>query len=127
MDFGRRDVNIANKIYFYSKGAATRRFKHPHKGVNIDRTTKNIVAPVSPDIMKHYKNIHLDIDIIFVNKTAFLLAISRDVGFIRYNPMSRSVTRQTQNVMEHITLNYQARGFNVATTFGNSVFKHLTD
>ena len=31
IDFGRRDVNIANEIYGYSKGAAMGRFKHPHK------------------------------------------------------------------------------------------------
>ena len=29
VNFGRRDVNIANKIYRYSKGAAMGRFKHP--------------------------------------------------------------------------------------------------
>ena len=28
--------------------------------------------------MKHYKDIHLDIDMIFENKTAFLLAISQE-------------------------------------------------
>ena len=32
VDFGRRDVKIANKIYGYSKGAAMGRFKHPRKG-----------------------------------------------------------------------------------------------
>ena len=29
VDFGRRDVKIAHKIYGYSKGAAMGRFKHP--------------------------------------------------------------------------------------------------
>ena len=29
VDFGRRDVKIANEIYGYSKGAAMGRFKHP--------------------------------------------------------------------------------------------------
>ena len=76
MDFGRRDVNIANEIYGYSKGAAMRRFKHPRKGVKINRTTEEIVAPVPLEITNHYKDIHLNIDILFVNKTAFLLAIS---------------------------------------------------
>ena len=75
VEFGRRDVNIANKIYGYSKGAAMGRFKHPRKGIKMDRTTEDIAAPVPPEIMKHYKDIHLDIDILFVNKTAFLLAI----------------------------------------------------
>ena len=67
VDFRRCDVNIANKIYGYSKGGAMGRFKHPH--------------------------IHLDIDILFVNKTAFLLVISWDIGFIHCIPMVSSVTK----------------------------------
>ena len=35
VDFGRRDVNIANKIYSYIRGTAMRRFKHPCKGVKM--------------------------------------------------------------------------------------------
>ena len=44
VDFGRRDVNIANKIYSYSQGAAMGKFKHPRKGVKINRTTEDIVS-----------------------------------------------------------------------------------
>ena len=125
VDFGRQDVNIANEIYGYSKGAAMGRFKHPRKGMKMDRTIKDIAAPVPPEIMKHYKDVHLDVDILFVNKTAFLLAISRDIGFIYCRPMSSSVTKRIQNAMKQITLDYQARGFNVATAFGNGAFRHL--
>ena len=71
-----------------------KRFKHPRKVMKIDRTTKDIVAPVPPEIMKHYKDIHLDIDILFVNKTVFLLAILRDIGFIHCRPMSSGVTKK---------------------------------
>ena len=98
--FGRRDVNIANEIHGYSKGAAMRRFKHPQKGAKMDRTTEDIAAPVPPDIMKHYKDLHLDIDILFVNKTVFLLGISRDIGFIHCRPMSCSITTRIQNEMK---------------------------
>ena len=72
VDFERRDVNIANKIYCYSKGAAMGRFKHPRKGVKMDRTTADVATPVPPTIMEHYRNVHLDIDILFVNKVLFL-------------------------------------------------------
>ena len=51
VDFGRRDVNKANNIYDYSKGSAMGRFKHPRKGVKMDRTTEDIAAPVPPEIM----------------------------------------------------------------------------
>ena len=82
MDFGRRDVKIANKIYGYSKGATMGRFKHPRKGLKMDRTTEDVAASLPPKIMKHYKEINLDIDVLFVNQTPFLLEISRDIGFI---------------------------------------------
>ena len=98
VDFGRRDVNIANKIYGYSKVAAMGRIKHPRKGVKMNRTTEDIAALVPPEIMKHYKEIHLNIDILFVNKTAFVLAISRDMTFIYCKPITSSVTKQVQNI-----------------------------
>ena len=122
--FRKRDVNIA---YGYSKGAAIGWFKHPRKGVTMDRKTEDIAAPVLPEIMEHYKNIHLNIDILFMNKTAFLFVISRDIGFIHCRPMSSSVIKQVQNAMKQIFPDYQARGFNIVTAFWDSVFEHLTD
>ena len=127
VDFSRRDVNMANKIYDYSKGTTMGRFKHPRKGVKMDRTTKVITVPVSQEIMKRYKEIHLDIDILFVNKTAFLLAISRDIGFVHFKPMAFSVTKQVQNTLKQITLNYQARGFKIMSVFWDGTFEHLTN
>ena len=68
LEFGRRDVKIANDIYGYSKGAAMGRFRHPRKGVKIDRTSEELAAPIPPTIMEYYSNIHLDIDVLFVTK-----------------------------------------------------------
>ena len=65
-------MKIANEIYGYSKGAAMGKFKHPCKVVKMGRTTEDVATPVSPKIMEHHKNIHLDIDLLFVNKIPFL-------------------------------------------------------
>ena len=110
MDFGRRDVNIANDIYGYSKGAAMRKFKHPRKGVKMDRTTEDLAAPVPPTIMKYYSDIHLDIDILFVNKVPFLLATSRDIGFIHCKALLSKHGKRIQNGLQQIILVYQSRG-----------------
>ena len=59
----------------------------------MDRTTENIAAPLSPKIIEDYKNIHLDIDILYVKQTPFLLEISRDIGFIHCRPISNNVTK----------------------------------
>ena len=127
VDFGRRDVKIANEIYGYSKGAAMGRFKRSQKGVKMDQTTEDLVALLPPKILKHYKDIHLDIDILYVNQTAFLLAISRDIGFIHCRPMSINSTEKIKNAMKQITLDYQERGFKVILVFGDGEFEHLKD
>ena len=75
-------MNIANEIYSYSKGAATGKFKHSRKGVKMDRTTEDIATPITPKIIEHYKDIHLYMDLLFVNKIPFLLTKSKDIGFI---------------------------------------------
>ena len=80
-------MKIANDIYEYSLGAAMGRFKHPRKGIKMDRTTELMSAPVPPIIMEHYSNLHLDIDVLFVNKIPFLLATSRDIGFLHCKAM----------------------------------------
>ena len=66
----------------------------------MDRTTEDVATPLPPKILEHYKNIHnLDIDILYANQTAFLLEISRDIGFKHCRPMSSNVTEKIQNTM----------------------------
>ena len=70
------------------------RFKYPRKGVKINRAIEDIAAPVPQEIIKHYREIHPDIDILFMNKTAFLLAILRDIGCIHCKPMAFSSSKR---------------------------------
>ena len=94
------------------------RSKHPRKGVKVDRTTQEIVVPVPPEIIKYYKDIHLDIDMLFVNKTAFLLAISWDIRFLHCKSMATYHSKHMENRLKQITFNYQARGFKDVTALG---------
>ena len=88
VDFGRRDKNIVNEIYGYSKGAADSKFKHPQKGIKMDRTSDNAAALVPPLlVMEYYKYVHLNLDVLFVNNGAFLLAKSREIGSIHCKAM----------------------------------------
>ena len=93
----------------------------------MDRTTKDIAAPVLLEIMKHYKDIHLDIDILFVNKTPFLLAISQDIGFMHCKPMASNHSKRVQNGPKQITIDYQSRGFKIVTAFGDGAFENLIE
>ena len=94
VDFGRRDVKITNEIYGYSKGATVGRFKHPRKEVKMDRTTEDVAALLPAKTLEHYKDIHLDIDILYVNQTAFLLVITKDIGSIQCRPMPNNATKR---------------------------------
>ena len=80
-------MKIANEMYGYSKCADMGKFNHSRKGAMMDRTimdrtTEDITTLVPPKIMEYYKNIRLDIDLLFVNKIPFLLAKSQDIRFI---------------------------------------------
>ena len=103
------------------------RFKHPRKGVKMDRTTKDLAAPVPPTIMEYYSNIHLDIDILFVNKIPFLLATSRDIGFIHCKAMLSSTGKRIRNELQQIVIDYEARRFKVISMFGDGAFKPIVD
>ena len=60
-----------------------------------------------------------------MNKTPFLLAISRDIGFIHYKPMASNHSKLVQNGLKQITLDYQGRGVKVEIAFGDGAFEHL--
>ena len=75
-------MKIANEIYDYSKDVAMGKFKCPCKSVKMDRTTEDVATPVPLKITEYYKDIHLDIGLLLVNKIPFILAKSRDIGFI---------------------------------------------
>ena len=75
---------MTSEIYGYSKDAAAGKFKCPQKVIKNDRTTEDIAAPVLLKITEHYKYAHLDLDILYLIGVDFLLANSRDIGFIPY-------------------------------------------
>ena len=93
----------------------------------MDRTTENLAAPVPPTIMKHYSDIHLDIDILFVNRVPFLLATSRDIGFIHCKALLAKHAQRIQNGRKQTIPDYQSRGFKVQTIFADGDFKPLIE
>ena len=48
----------------------------------MDRTTEDIATLVPTEIIEHYKNSHLNLDLLFMNKVPFFLGKPRDIGFI---------------------------------------------
>ena len=66
IDFGRRDVKIANEIYGYRAGAAMGKMKYPKKGHKMERVTEDTISPVPSNVFENYKSNHLDIDLLFI-------------------------------------------------------------
>ena len=110
-------MKIANEIYGYCKGTAMGKFKNPRKGVKMVRTIEYVSTPVPPKLMEHYKNIHLDIDLLFVNKIPYLLAKSRDIGFVHCKALLSKHDKRVQNRLRSIIL----KGFKITSAFGDGL------
>ena len=57
--------------------AASERWEEARGGRRPPQPTALGGPGIPPEILKHYKNIHLDMDIMFINEVAFFLATSR--------------------------------------------------
>ena len=75
--------------------------------------------------MEHYTNIHLDSDLLCVNKVPFLLAKSRDIRFIHCKAILTKSDKQVQNGLKSIVLDYEERRFKVTSVFTDNAFKPL--
>ena len=104
-----------------------RRLKDPLKGVKMNRTTGDLAAPVPPTIMEYYSDIHLDIDVLFLKKIPFLLATSRDIGFIHCKALLSKHGKRIRNGLQQIVFDYEARGFKVVSMFGDGEFEPLVN
>ena len=100
-------MKIANEIYGYSKGATMGKFKH----------NEDVATAVPPEI------IHLDIDLLFVNKIPFFLAKSTEIGFIHCKALLTKHDKRVQNGLRSIVLDYQSMRFKVTSIFKDGAFK----
>lgn len=127
VDFGKRDVKIANEIYGYSEGAAMGKMKHPRKGQKMNRISEEVNKTLPPKILEHYKQIHLNVDIMFVNGVAFFLEKSRDIGFIHCRPVLSKENKRVQNAVKTIVNEYENRGFEVTSAAGDNAFEPIKE
>ena len=66
VDFSRQDVKIAKEIFGYSEHTAKGKLKYPQKGVQMKNNT-DYYSLVPEKILEHYKNLHLDCDVMYVS------------------------------------------------------------
>ena len=119
--FNRRDIRIANNIFGPSvaaiKGKSTR---HQNKMKQSD-----IITDIPQEILDNYEDVHLDINIMFVNKCAYFTSILRHIGLIHCVPIASRESKRVANAMQRIIDQYRSRGFKVTTVDGDNKFKGM--
>ena len=91
----------------------------------MERVTKDIISPVPSSVLENYKNIHLDIDLLFVNEVAFFLATSRHVGFIHCRAVLLKHDKRVANALQETVKEYEQRGFKVISISGLLTFEPM--
>ena len=117
-----------NTIYVWSKEYGKHiqfpidhKFNLYYRGINetdmdnhcCPNTVKRVLectSIVRPTIMDHYKDIHLDIDLLFVNKIQILLIISLYIGYMHFKALLSKYNKYMHNRLQQIV---QSRGFRI--------------
>ena len=116
----RADIVAAEDIFGPNVGSLkgkTARKKNTH--------VPSLVADVPYQIIKTHRNITLCFDIMFVNKIAFFVTVSRN---IRFGTTERILTRHAEvaaKALLNVLLFYRQRGFRVKECYGDGEFEAL--
>ena len=98
-DFNRRDIRIAEKIF--GPNAAAMKGKTTNSKSKMEVQEK-ITTDVPEHILKEYKDVHVDIDIMYVNKIPFFTAISRNIKLIHCRAIASRNKKRVQDAMDEM-------------------------
>ena len=87
----------------------------------------DIITDIPKEILDAYKKVHLDIDIMFVNKCAYFTAILQHIGLIHCCAIVSCTNKQVVNIMQCIIEQYSKRGFTIATVHRENQFDDLNE
>jgi hypothetical protein len=97
------------------KGKTTRR---QLKGI-----LRNAASNIPHELMAHYRDITLCIDIMFVNKISFFVSISRNIRFITAEVLDNRTQPSLMKALQRIHGIYRLRGFRIKLILGDSEFE----
>ena len=87
----------------------------------------DIITDLPKEILDAYGKVHLDINIMFVNKCAYFTAISKHIGLIDCCPISSCDNKRVVNFIQHIIDQYKLHGFKVSTIEGDNEFAGMDE
>ena len=121
--FNQRDIRIANKIH--GKSVAELKGKSTKRKAKMSRI--DMKRDVPKEIMDAYQKIHLDIDIMCVNKVAYLTTISEHIRMTNCVPIKGGEKSRVSDAIERIIEQYNQRGFQVRSMFGDNESRPLKE
>ena len=116
----RADIVAAEDIFGPNMGSLKGKTVRK-KGTHVP----SLVADVPYQIIKTHRNITLCFDIMFVNKIAFFVSVSRN---IRFGTTERILSRHAEvaaKALLNVVLFYKQRGFRVKECYGDGEFEAL--
>lgn len=93
--FNHRDIQITNKIY----GPSVASVKERSTKQENEMKRSYIITDISKDILNAYGKIHLDIDIMFVNKCVYFTFILQHIGLIHCCVIALHVKKRVMSLM----------------------------
>ena len=114
----RRHIQAADDIYGPNVGAL--RGKTPRQVT--EHVTAN-VDPVPPEILALHRDIVLAIDIMFINKIAFLITISRGLRIGSIHALDNRQVPTIRDSLRAVLQRYQRRGFRIQTILADDEFQ----
>ena len=98
------------------------------KGKSMQRNphaVKQVVEPLEPSIMKHYRHVMLGADVMYINGITFLVTVSRHIKFGTVKPL---VSRKQMHLfagIRSVAQIYQRAGFKVTAALMDGEFETL--
>ena len=78
-DFNRRDIRIAHKILGPSAAAPKGKTTNSKSKMEVQ---EEVINDFPEEVLKKYRDVHIDVDIMYVNKIPFFTAISSNIELI---------------------------------------------
>ena len=116
----KADIQAAEDIYGPNLGAL--------KGKTVDRPNPHVPAGVDPvpaSIMDVHQSVTLAIDIMFINKVAFLITTSRNLKFGTVEAISNRQITTIIAKIKSVCQIYHHRGFRVGVILGDPEFEPI--
>ena len=117
-----RDVIAADDIFGPDTGSL--------KGKQVRESpdpVETIITEIPTTLYERYRNVTIAIDIMYVNKIAFFVTISRDIRFATSEMIPDARVNTIMKVIKHVLNVYKTRDFKVTHILADGQFEHLSN